>query len=214
MPGLDKYFRFLFPVVFIGMWFFVTTTLAKKSGWYALAKRYPDRMEPAIRKLRFQSGWVGSVSMSGILRLEACSSGLRVGIWKIFGPFSRDFFVPWSDVHVERTRRFIWNVAKLNFDEIGTLILFDYAANRLARSSSGHWPEAGSFQKDNYLEATVQAAKVWLVGVIFVAGFFTLAPLLLTGGKQPFLFPTPIIVAGTIMVTVAAFLYFLARIRE
>ncbi|HEY5347424.1 MAG TPA: hypothetical protein VIJ72_04465, partial [Rhizomicrobium sp.] len=57
----------LFPLFFAGLWLFVTTILGAISGWYSLARKYPDRPEDAVLTLRFQSGSVGLVSMRGIL---------------------------------------------------------------------------------------------------------------------------------------------------
>jgi hypothetical protein len=163
-------------------WLFVVHMLAEKAGWYRLAKKYPNRDEEAALKLRFQSGWLGGVSMSSILRVEACPSGLRVGIWKLFGPFSHDFFVPWNEISVERTKRNFWKVAVLslgNGDD--DLTLFDFVANRLARSVPNHWPEQGEFRPDTDFVALRIAFTHWFVGMAFIIGFFTLAPALMSG---------------------------------
>jgi hypothetical protein len=210
----SKYFPILFPFFFVGMWLLVTTSLARKAGWPDLSNRYPNRDEQPVRVLRFQSGWMGGVSMSSILRLEACPSGLRVGILKMFGLFSRDFFVPWNEIRIQRKTRFIWNIVELDLGGVGKLSLFDYAANKLARSVSGAWPEQGSFPKDTIAQALWQVSKAWLFGALFVVGFFTLVPLLLSGGKHAFPFPNPIIFPAIIMISVAGLIYFWARIRD
>ena len=210
----SKYFPILFPFFFVGMWLLVTTILARKAGWPELSTKYPDTDEEAVRVLRFQSGWMGGVSMSSILRLEACPSGLRVGILKLFGPFSRKFFVPWKEIRILRKRRFIWNVVELDFGGIGQLSLFDYTANKLARAVSGAWPESGMFPKDSIAEALWQVAKSWLVGILFVVGFFTIVPFLLSGGKQAFPFPNPVIFPAIAMISFAAIVYFIGRIRD
>lgn len=211
---LPKYLPILFPLFFVGMWLLVTTSLARKAGWPDLSDRYPNREEQPVRVLRFQSGWMGGVSMSSVLRLEACPSGLRVGILKLFGLFSRDFFVPWNEIRIRRRTRFIWNVVELDLGGVGKLGLFDYAANKLARSVPGAWPEPGSFPKDTIAQALWQVAKAWVVGIFFVVAFFTLVPLLLSGGKQAFPFPNPVIFPAILMISVAGFVYFLARIRD
>jgi hypothetical protein len=72
-------------------------------------------MEPMLR-VRWQSGSMGlGVSMSGILTLGVCPSGLRVGIMRVFGPFCRDFFVLWEDIRITRRTVLFWPVAKLQF---------------------------------------------------------------------------------------------------
>jgi len=97
------------------MWFGVTTMLGALSGWYALMNRYPDRPESPMLVLRHQSGSFGFVGMSRILVLSACPSGLRIGMMRIFGPFCRDFFVPWDEIRVRRKDRVLWRTAILEF---------------------------------------------------------------------------------------------------
>jgi hypothetical protein len=134
----------LFLCVFVGFWIAITAVLGAVSGWYGLAKRYPDQPEPALLRLGFQSGLMGpNVNLNGALTLSACPSGLRVGIMKVLGPFCRDFFVPWSDIRVERQARFLWKAAALRFGEpqAGALIIRAETADRLAGAVPGSWPE-------------------------------------------------------------------------
>jgi hypothetical protein len=185
--GLDKtfetYFPYIFPVIFAFIWVTVTTVLSIKAGWFDLARRYPNRGEEALFSLRFESGRMSGVSMSGILCVQACPSGLRVGIWKLFGPFSRDFLVPWRDIRVERRRRLIWKVVDLKFEDTGNLELFDYAANRIARAVPNYWPEAGPIPVETYGQALWEGLKLWLFATAIVAFFFTFAPRLLSGDE-------------------------------
>ena len=41
---------------------------------------------------------------------------------RIFGPFCRDFLVPWSEITVTRSDRVVWKVAKLSFGSQKTAI--------------------------------------------------------------------------------------------
>jgi hypothetical protein len=127
--NISGFFPILFPLLFAGFWLLVTTVLMTMAGWFDLARKYPNRDDPALLRLRFQSGRMGSflggVSMSGILRLEACQTGLRVGMWKLFGPFCRDFFVPWNEIQIKRKYWIVWKVANLEFGDAGNLELFD-----------------------------------------------------------------------------------------
>ena len=88
--------------------------------------------------------------MRGVLKLSVCPSGLRVGIMRIFVPFSRDFLVPWNEITVTRSDRFFWKAAKLSFGQPpnGNLKVFADVADRLARAAGRHWPEPGSFPKE------------------------------------------------------------------
>jgi hypothetical protein len=46
------------------------------------------------------------------LKLSPCSSGLRLGIVRLFGPFCRDFLVPWDEISVVRKDRFFVSVPR------------------------------------------------------------------------------------------------------
>jgi hypothetical protein len=86
-----------FLLFFATLWFAVTTLLGVMSNWFVLAQRYPDRKEEALLTLRGQSGSMGlGVRMNHILKISVCPSGLRIGMSRVFGPFCRDFFVPWE----------------------------------------------------------------------------------------------------------------------
>jgi hypothetical protein len=210
----NRFFPFVFPLFFAGMWLFVTTILAVKSGWFSLVRKYPDKKGECILRLLFQSGSMSGVSMKGILRLETCDSGLRVGIWKMFGPFNRDFFVPWNEISVERKNQFIWKVAKLNLGSGGQdLTLQNYVADRLARSVPTRWPEEGPFPEQTYQEAAWGVFKLWAVVTIFAALFFTVVPRLMSAnGAYP-----PIMVAigfPAIFFGIAALINFFSRMRR
>ncbi|HEV2562915.1 MAG TPA: hypothetical protein VGT78_12315 [Rhizomicrobium sp.] len=152
--------------------------------------------------------------MSRILRLDPCPSGLRVGIWKLFGPFSKDFFVPWDEIRIERKNWFLFKVAELRFgNDVGKLSLFGHVADRLARSVPGHWPEAGSFPKESKSQALWEVLKVWAAGTVFAALFFTIVPMFAAPkGARP-----PIAVAiffPAIVLGVRALFSYFARIRR
>ncbi len=133
----------LFPVAFAAMWVAVTWLLGWVSGWYALMERYPDRHETPMLQLSWQSGVMGMIGVNyrNILRLAACPSGLRLGVMKFFGPFARDFLVPWRDIKVKRSRWFWINVAELSFADHGKLTVTAAVADRLAAAAGKDWPE-------------------------------------------------------------------------
>ena len=158
------------------MWLAVTTFLAILAGWFDLAQRYPNREEAPLISLHFQSGSMRGVAMSRILRLEACPSGLRVGIWRLFGPFSRDFFVPWDDIQVQRKNRLFWKVADLRFGYAGNLQVQDYAADRLWRAIPKQWPESGPIPVEDANQSVWAVLKPWALRTALAATFFTFAP--------------------------------------
>jgi len=189
-PPDPLYFLIAFPL----FWFAVTMILSLVSGWFGLMERYPDREEIPVVTFANQSGSLGLVSMRGILKLSVCSSGLRIGIMRIFGPFCRDFLVPWNEITVTRTDRFFWKVAKLSFGQpsIGNLKVFAELADRLARAAGSHWPEPGSFPRETGSQSFSRIATQWVAMSALAAAFFMIAPRLMTNNAAA---RPPIVVA-------------------
>jgi hypothetical protein len=141
--SLDQTFPLYFPLFFVLLWFAVTALLGFISGWYFLMRRFPDRPEAPLRTFNNQSGSIGLVGARSLLTLSVCPGGLRVGMMRIFGPFSKDFFVPWNEMSVIRKDRFFWKVTKISFGNppVGSLTLMADLADRLAGVAGIPWPE-------------------------------------------------------------------------
>jgi hypothetical protein len=135
MPMDDpKLFLALFPFLFVGMWFAITTMLGFMSGWFSLQQWYEAPSEEPLLKLRWQSGSMGfGVALNGILRLSAHRSGLGVGIWRIFGPFQRPFLVPWSEIEAQPSRVFFTPMVKLSLGKpaVGSLKISERSWSKL-----------------------------------------------------------------------------------
>jgi hypothetical protein len=169
-------------LLFAGFWVFLCTKMGRGSGWYRLMDRYPDRVERAALRLQMQSGKLGSVDMANLLRLEACPSGLRLGILRMFGPFQRNIFVPWKEISVQRDRRWFGPVAVLQFgiDE-SRLVVVDYLANRLARAVPGQWPEPAVLPAQPKAKAAFIALCRWIICLVAIVGFFSIGPSIAAG---------------------------------
>jgi len=163
----------------VALWLAVTVVLSHLAGWVSLVKAYPDRDETPLVRLSRQSGTMGTgVNMHGILTLSICPSGLRVGIMRLFGPFSRDFFVPWNSLSVVRTRAFFMAVAKLQFGGVGVLTIPAFVADRLARAAGRNWPESGPFPVEEQHQTAGRLLTQWAILTSFAAAFFIGATLL------------------------------------
>lgn len=175
-PRLEQIFPIAFPVFFVAMWMVVTTLLGTMSGWYALQRAFPDRQELARLTLRMRSGRMGlGVNMGGILTLAACPTGLRVGIFRLFGPFQRPFLVPWEQIQVERRTSFFLVQARLGFGrpEVGTLTIDARLWQRLAAESTlrAALPEVAP---TSVKRAGLGFLVLWLAITAFAATFFYL----------------------------------------
>ncbi len=112
---------------------------------------------------------------------------------RLFGPFSRNFFVPWKDLVVVRKKFLFWPVAKLQFGNptTGSLTISAYVADRLARATAGHWPEAGPFKVETPGQTFRRLFFQWAALTGFTVLFFTLVPRIVAPGAPP----PPILVA-------------------
>lgn len=173
-----------FPVFFIGLWLFISTALSALSGWYSLMTRYPNRNEAAMLKLRWQSGAMGmGIGMRSLLTLSVCPSGLRVGMLRLFGPFSRDFFVPWEGVFVSRCDSWlIGNRAKIIFGSTGSLTVMANVADRLARALPERWPETNPPAAETRKDVFLRLGKLWLIGTVMASAFFIAVPRVMAPG--------------------------------
>ena len=183
----------LFPVLFPLFWTAITCGLGHTSRWHWLMKRYPDRPDdPAVLELGQQSGQMGhKLNYGGVLRLGVCKTGLRVSIFRLFGPFCRPFFVPWEEITIERGREYLIEWADLRFgtDGDGHLKLPARTADRLRAAMPDRWPKDQPLPQMEPAVLRTAFAKQWLVGTLTAGTFFAVATRLQGQGPG---FPIPI----------------------
>lgn len=162
----------LFPVAFVLFWIAITALLGVFSGWFKLQARFPSDDETPLLRLRMQSGRMYSVNLNSILTLDACTSGLRVSLWRIFGPFQRPFQIPWSQIEAQPVTRFFEPKVRLNLGrpEAGRLTIDLRTWERLSAASQGTTAPIGI--------ATMKRLErgflfQWLASTLFVGGMFT-----------------------------------------
>jgi hypothetical protein len=128
------------PALFLCLWLFVTALFGLFSGWFRLQRQFPRSDETPLLRLRMQSGMMGWIHLNGVLTLDACESGLRVGMWRLFGPFERPFEVPWDRIEAEPVSPFLLGpMVRLRFGrpEAGRLAINLRAWERLKAASQG-----------------------------------------------------------------------------
>ena len=185
-------FKNYFALFFVVMWLAVSVSLGVMSGWYRLMERFPDQAAEPILRLRGQSGRMGRTHMGGVLTLSVCPFGLRIGIMRIFGPFCRDFFVPWDSIAVIRKTALFGQVAELRFGNpvVGTLSIPSHIAARLAYAASGRWPEAGPFPEETRSDTFRRLLRQWALMTCLAAVFFIVAPFAVgPSGARPEILP-------------------------
>lgn len=212
---MEQNFPLYFPFFFALLWLAVTVILGFVSGWYSLMRRFPDRLETPLRTFKNQSGSMGPVGARSLLTLSVCPGGLRIGMMRIFGPFSKDFYVPWSEMSVVRRDRFLWKAARIAFGNpsVGSLTLTADLADRLARVAGKSWPEPGSFPEETNVQTAARIFKLWLAMTVFAAAFFIIVPrfAIPSGAARP-----PIVAAvlfPAIVFGIAALVQYLRRQR-
>jgi hypothetical protein len=201
-------------VSFCLMWLAITTFLSLSSGWFRLMLRFPNRDEPPLLQIKMTTGTMGlGVSLRGILTLSACPSGLRVGMLRLFGPFCRDFFVPWESITVTRETSLFSPGVKLHFGNpvIGTLRIRPGDAGQLAFTASGRWPKTGPSPEEGRRDFLRRLLTQWAVLTGAAALFFVVAPMLGLAGDRPSLVVG--ILFPAIFFGVVTFVRFLAERR-
>lgn len=125
------------PIFVLLMWLSVTTIGGLASGWFRLQQRFPASDEVPLRKLRMRTGWVNWARFGGILSFAACRSGLRVAVWPLFGPFTRPFEVPWSQIEAEPVRILFSSMVQLRLGhpEAGRLAISEDAWRELTTAA-------------------------------------------------------------------------------
>lgn len=176
-----KLFPYFFPVLFIGMWLAISTLLGFFSGWFGLQRHYRPRDEPALLTLRGRSGSMGmGVALNGILTLSACPSGLRISIWKIFGPFQRPLFIPWTDIRTTSSRSFLVSTVKLTFGTppVGTLKIDACSWERLHHTADNSGAEGLPSALPSVSKGAAGRVMVlqWAVATLAGGCFFYFAP--------------------------------------
>lgn len=138
------------PLAFACIWIGVTTLIGFMSGWFTLMQQFPDRDEKPIAQLNWQSGFMGKIGVNfrNVLMIGVCPSGLRFGLFRIFGLFARDFFVPWHAIKATKKEWWMWQVTELSFGkpEVGRLMVYGYTAGRIAEAAKGRPEIAAVFR--------------------------------------------------------------------
>jgi hypothetical protein len=108
------------------------------SGWYALNKAYPCSKDAAPKNRRWgQSARIGWVQYNLGLVIGVDQGGLYIGALPLLDFMSPPFYIPWSALHIEGRRTFLWTYKLRLRADTGTLIVLDGKAARIVESAMG-----------------------------------------------------------------------------
>ncbi len=172
------------------IWLCIALSFHFLDGWYSLAGLYPDQSNELSLLTLTGLSQAMPVGNRGPFYISICVSGLRVGITKLFDPFSRDFFVPWSEVKVVR-KKYLWfgDYVELSFGGKKRLVVESYIANRIWRLVPESWPEKGQLPPPmKRCELLLDISKIWLMLTALMSAFFWLGPRVLDTKEPPILF--------------------------
>ena len=163
-----------FPLFFIVLWILITALLGVFSGWFKLQARFPSDDETPLLRLRQRSGSMYGINFNGILTFEACTSGLRLRLWRMFGPFQRPFQVPWNQIEAEPVTRFFEPKIRLHLGrpEAGRLTIDLRTWEKLKAASQG---TTAPLPLSTMKRLERGLFRQWLAVALFVGGFFSLA---------------------------------------
>lgn len=101
-----------FATYFIALWCLVCYSLSWIGGWHALTQRYRFKQDFVGEQWRFRSGkmrW--NASFGNCLTLGANRNGLYLAVLFLFRPGQPPLFIPWSEITVQRERRWLlWRI--------------------------------------------------------------------------------------------------------
>ena len=128
-----------FPTVFL----LLVALISWQSRWFRLIEAFPDQPDQPTLRLRGQSGKIGTNRLIGVLELDVCLTGLRVGLMWPAALYWKPFFVPWGDITITRPSLFP-TIVQLQFGHpaIGRLRVSKSLANQLAVAANQRWPES------------------------------------------------------------------------
>ncbi len=86
------------PILFVGIWVFVSYLISVIGGWGALAKHYPAESTFSGEMFRRGSGRLGMGNYGGCLTLGTNVKGLYLAVAFIFRVGHPPLFVPWQDI--------------------------------------------------------------------------------------------------------------------
>jgi hypothetical protein len=99
---------YLFPVVFAGLWLFMSAFFSFLSGWSALAGQFRARERPDGIRIRSQVKQIGLAPENQVTHMVVSSGGLYLYASIFFRFMHPPLLIPWSSVGKPREVNGLW----------------------------------------------------------------------------------------------------------
>ena len=99
---------YLIPILFVGLWLFLSAIFAFTSGWCSLAQYFRASERPVGEKILGQVKQIGFVPENHVTHIIVSSAGLYLYASVLFRFLHPALLIPWSEVHHTRTIKILW----------------------------------------------------------------------------------------------------------
>lgn len=99
---------YLAPIVFVGIWLFLSAGFSLISGWWSLAKEFRATQMPAGEKITSQVKQMGPVPESGVTHMVVSQPGLYLYASLLFRFMHPALLIPWPKVGPPRKIETLW----------------------------------------------------------------------------------------------------------
>jgi len=99
---------YLFPIFFIGMWFFMSAFFSVVSGWWSLASQFRATEMPGGEKIACQVKQMGIVPENRVTHMVVSHLGLYLYASFLFRFMHPALLIPWSNVGRPRKISTLW----------------------------------------------------------------------------------------------------------
>ena len=104
-----------FVLFFVFIWSFALWAIAWTCGWRRLAKRYGDVSLFHGETVPFASAQIGLANYTGALHVGATDLGLHLAPMRVFRPFHRPLFIPWTEIETNAREAELRRTVRLTF---------------------------------------------------------------------------------------------------
>jgi hypothetical protein len=132
---------YVFPILFVGMWIFVSKLLSYMGGWNSLSEYYKSEEQFSGKKWYFQSLKVGWVNYNSCITLGVSETSIFLSVLPLFRIGHPTLSIPLQEFHGSEHRGLILSYVDINPEKgMGrTIRLFKKQADRIEHFTRNAW---------------------------------------------------------------------------